>query len=113
MKIESIVREVAEDVQGVRESLVRLSRNLVDLETRILDLRKLEGRATSSATPAREPGLLTFQQFVDRHPEWTVRRLQHLRFHEKRYGLESCFVKLGRRVLVKEGEFLEALSGET
>lgn len=44
------------------------------------------------------------------HHDWPSEAgLRHLRFHCKTNGFEKAFVKSGRRVLVDEGEFFDAL----
>jgi len=64
---------------------------------------------TTTQTETIQPAWIfsTIQQFVTRHPAFTVGGLRHQIFHEKTNGLKEsgAIVRNGRRVLIRESKY--------
>ena len=54
--------------------------------------------------------LKTPKQIVDSCPGLTMGGLRMLLFHSRTNGLEGCVVRLGRKLLIDEAEFVRWLS---
>jgi len=54
--------------------------------------------------------LKTPQQIVDSCPALTIGGLRMMLFHSRTNGLESCVVRLGRKLLIDEAAFLRWLT---
>lgn len=46
--------------------------------------------------------LILLTDWNKHYPYPSTRQLRHFVFHAETYGFENCFVKVGRRVLLKE-----------
>ncbi len=55
--------------------------------------------------------LKTPRQIVDSCPGITMGGLRMLLFHSRTNGLESCVVRLGRKLLIDEADFVKWLAG--
>ena len=56
------------------------------------------------------PKLASFRQFSEAHPAFSEASLRWLRFNCETNGFASAFVKVGRRVLVDQDRFFEAIA---
>lgn len=56
--------------------------------------------------------LLTFAQFVEKHPWSSEGGLRWLRFHCETNGYGSAFVNIGSRVYIDEAEFFRCVERE-
>lgn len=53
--------------------------------------------------------LLTFKQFSEKHPAFTMGSLRTLRFYDETNGFKSAFVRVQGRVLIDEERFFECV----
>jgi hypothetical protein len=54
--------------------------------------------------------LMTPRQIVDSCPGLTMGSLRTLLFHSRTNGLESCIVRIGRKLLIDEAAFISWLA---
>lgn len=64
-----------------------------------------------SATTCQNPSLFTVNQFTTKHPAFTVGGLRWMIFNAKSNGLDDAkaIIRVGRRVLIHEDRFLQAI----
>ncbi len=53
--------------------------------------------------------LMTFNQFAETYRWPTVSAMKMYAFRAKKYGLEDCFVRVGRRILVDPAKFFDLI----
>ena len=53
--------------------------------------------------------LLTFRQFARQYPAFSEASLRWLRFNCQSNGFATAFVRVGRRILISDGRFFEAI----
>ena len=120
-----------ERLETLEDRLRRARASLLDIESEVAILRRQIGETSPHKPGPRLPAagcqLVSVRQFAERHPAFTESSLRWIRYRSQALrrlrrgdreeevpeletnGFETAFVKIGRRILIDEGEFLRCV----
>ena len=120
-----------ERLETLEDRLRRARASVLDIESEVAILRRQIGETSPHVPEPRPPAagyqLVTVRQFAERHPAFTESSLRWIRYRSQEVkrlrrggreellpeletnGFETAFVKIGRRILIDEGEFFRCV----